>query len=165
MTDPAVTAEQPGAGSPAPRRRGGGYLDRSRLRLGVIIGIIAAALSFLVLQGLGEATMYFYNADEAIERRASIGDKPFRLQGAVVAGSVESDDAAGVVRFSVQHEGETVDVQHRGDPPELFKEGIPVVLEGHFVGGSAVYESDRIMVRHTNEYKEENPDRVDPDDL
>ena len=62
------------------------------------------------------------------------------------------------VRFAILSAGVCVDVRHRGDPPELFKPGIPVVLEGHWQGD--VYESDRIMVRHSNEYKEKNPTRM-----
>jgi cytochrome c-type biogenesis protein CcmE len=168
---PVTPPEAPPPPSSAPPRRGGWYLDRSRLRLGIVIGLIAGALSFLLLQGLGQATMYFYNADEAVERRESLGERPFRLQGVVLPGSLDVDD--GAVRFEVGHGGEVVEVHHAGDPPELFREGIPVVLEGRFVEGSRPYRSDRIMVRHTEEYKAtdgdgvyddyeaEHPDRVD----
>jgi cytochrome c-type biogenesis protein CcmE len=54
-----------------------------------------------------------------------------------------------------------VAVRHDGDPPELFRKGVPVVLEGHFSEGSDVFESDRIMVRHTEEYRTEERDRLD----
>ena len=54
--------------------------------------------------------------------------------------------------------GVTVAVQNQGSPPELFKEGIPVVLEGQWQGD--VFASDRILVKHTSEYKAANPDRV-----
>ena len=47
---------------------------------------------------------------------------------------------------------------HHGGPPELFKPGIPVVLEGRWQGDT--YASDRIMVKHTEEYRAENPERV-----
>ena len=45
-----------------------------------------------------------------------------------------------------------------GQPPQLFKPGIPVVLEGHWQG--AVYASDQIMVKHTASYTEAHPDRL-----
>jgi cytochrome c-type biogenesis protein CcmE len=38
---------------------------------------------------------------------------------------------------------------------------VPVVLEGHFQGD--VYESDRILIKHTAQYKESNPSRVSSD--
>jgi len=39
---------------------------------------------------------------------------------------------------------QSVRVVHHGDPPELFKDGIPVVCEGHWQGD--VFDSDRIMI-------------------
>ena len=51
-----------------------------------------------------------------------------------------------------------ITVHHVGDPPELFRPNIPVVLEGHFEGKD--YASDRILVKHTEEYRKDNPDRV-----
>ena len=47
---------------------------------------------------------------------------------------------------------------HEGDPPELFQPGIPVVLEGRWSGDH--FASDRIMVKHSEQYKAGNPDRV-----
>lgn len=135
---------------------GGRRFERSRLRLGLVLAVICGALAFLVLQGLGNATTYFYNADEALARRADLGDDRFRLQGTVVPGSVRPEGDG--VAFRVEFACATVDVRHRGDPPELFADGIPVVLEGGFEGDT--YASDRILVRHTSEYRTEEADRL-----
>ena len=151
MTDTAPTP-------PAARARGARF-QRSRLRLGVVIAVIAGALAFLLLQGLGNATLYFLNADEAVAQRESLGTRPFRLQGTVVDGTVRP--VGEEVAFDVEHAGVVVAVRHAGDPPELFEPGIPVVLEGRFTEDGSEFRSDRIMVRHTSEYREEHPDRVE----
>jgi cytochrome c-type biogenesis protein CcmE len=129
----------------------------SKLRIIAVILIVLGAIAFLVFKGLGDATVYFKTADEAVAQKSSLGDRRFRVEGAVVTGSVHPE--ADGVRFEIISAGETVPVVHQGDPPELFKDGIPVVLEGHWDGD--VYASDRIMVKHTSEYREQNPDRVD----
>jgi len=129
-----------------------------RCRLWAAGAAIAVALGFLLFQGLGQATVYFKTADEAVAQRKDLGDKRFRLEGVVVPGTVES--TAGRVAFKVRGQGGgAVDVVHRGDPPELFQPDVPVVLEGRWDGES--YASDRIMVKHTSEYRAQNPDRVD----
>lgn len=129
-----------------------------RRRLWVAGAVIAVALGFLLFQGLGEATVYFKTADEAVSQKKELGDRRFRLEGAVVPGTV--DATPGRVAFEVRGTGGgTVDVVHQGDPPELFQPDIPVVLEGRWDGDR--YASDRIMVKHTSEYRAENPDRVD----
>lgn len=128
----------------------------SAARLWVAGAVIAVAIGFLVFQGLGSATLYFYQADEAVARKHDLGDKRFRLEGVVVRDSVEQ--GADGVAFTVAENGATVDVVHQGDPPELFQPDIPVVLEGRWEGDH--FSSDRIMVRHSEEYKAENPDRL-----
>lgn len=130
---------------------------RNTRRLWLAGGVVVAALGFLVVQGLGNATLYFRTADEAVAQRDSLGTKRFRIQGAVVAGTVQraSDDT---VAFTIESNDVTVPVRHQGDPPELFKPGIPVVLEGRFQGDH--FASDRIMVKHSETYVAEHPERV-----
>jgi cytochrome c-type biogenesis protein CcmE len=137
----------------APRPRG--QLN-SRRRVTVVVALVLCALALLLVQGLGNATVYFKTADEAVRDRASLGDRRFRIEGAVVTGSVAQ--VGDEVSFRIISAGVEVPVRHRGDPPELFQDGIPVVLEGRWQGEA--YASDRIMVKHTSEYREQNPARV-----
>lgn len=138
----------------------GGDVDRNRRRL--VVGVLAAlvaVLLFLAYQGVSTATVFFKNADEAVAERDDLGTRRFRLQGTVVEDSVRTDGSA--VRFAVVYGAETVQVRHLGDPPELFQPGIPVVLEGHWSTADPWFESDRILVKHSEEYEAENPDRTD----
>jgi cytochrome c-type biogenesis protein CcmE len=123
--------------------------------------VIVAVLVGLVLvatQALGDATLFYLNADEAVAQRDELGDERFQMQGTVVDGSiVESGD---VVEFAVVHNDVRVDVVHRGDPPELFKPGTPVVLQGHWDRSADVFSSDRMLVKHDEEYESEHPERI-----
>ena len=132
--------------------------QRSRLRLGVVIALVCGAIAFLLVQGLGNATTYFRNADEALADREDLGTSRFRLQGTVVD---VARSEGGTTVFDVEYHCARVAVRHAGDPPELFRRGVPVVLEGRFQEGSDVFASDRIMVRHTEEYRTEERDRLD----
>ncbi|MGH9243973.1 MAG: cytochrome c maturation protein CcmE [Acidimicrobiales bacterium] len=122
-----------------------------------VLVLLAGGLVFLVAQ-LMDATMYFYNADEAVERRDELGDRRFRIQGEVQEGVTESAQGAD---FAIAFNGVSVRVTHAGDPPDLFRPGIPVVLEGRWDGERFV--SDTMLVKHSEEYKADNPDRVPPD--
>jgi len=133
-----------------------------------LLVVLIGVLGFIVVKALGDASTFFLNADEAVEQRVDLGDKRFRLQGTVVADSVRPEGAG--VAFAVVFNDVTVNVEHRGNPPELFQPDIPVVLEGSWAG--EVYASDRIIIRHSSEYVDENRDRLqeadagstDPDD-
>ncbi|CAN5536841.1 hypothetical protein BH20ACT2_BH20ACT2_20030 [soil metagenome] len=139
--------------------------SRRNLGVGAVVVLVLVAGGIVLAQGLGSATTYFYNADEAVARRAELGERRFRLQGTVVedAASVGDTDAdSDQVGFAVAYGGEEVEVRHLGDPPELFQVGIPVVLEGHWDG--TVFDSDQIMVKHSSEYEAENSERLDEAD-
>ncbi|MGH9222974.1 MAG: cytochrome c maturation protein CcmE [Acidimicrobiales bacterium] len=125
-------------------------------RLWLAGAVVVIALGFLVVQGLGNATLYFRTADEAVAQRESLGSKRFRIQGTVVAGSVQPQ--GNEVAFTIEANEVTVPVVHQGDPPELFQPGIPVVLEGRFSGQH--FASDRILVKHSETYVADNPERV-----
>jgi cytochrome c-type biogenesis protein CcmE len=125
-------------------------------RLWLAGGVVMVALGFLLFRGIGDATLYFRTADEAVAQRDSLGERRFRIEGTVVPGSVQPTDDD--VSFRIAGNTTQVTVVHEGDPPELFQPGIPVVLEGRFSGDH--FASDRIMVKHSEEYVAENPERV-----
>lgn len=134
--------------------------DRRRRRAWFAVGLCVAALVAIVVLGvvLSENVVYFRTVSEAVQQRKDQGSDRFRLAGAVVAGSVEKTNDG--VRFEVTDGKSTVSVVHRGDPPDLFKAGAPVVCEGRWGAGRA-FDSDRIMIRHGNEYR---PPKVDARD-
>jgi cytochrome c-type biogenesis protein CcmE len=136
-------------------------VTRRRRRLPVVIALVVVlgALVFIAVKSLGDASLFFYNADEAVERRDELGDTRFRLQGTVEPGTVDTTDDG--VTFQVVFNDVEVDVTHQGDPPELFQPDIPVVLEGNWEGET--FASDRILVKHSSEYEADNPDRLEPE--
>lgn len=151
---PRTTPERDGTATP-PRRR------RSPWAYGVLV-VVLIGLGVVVWQGLTSASLYFYNADEAVEQRAELGDRRFRLQGTVLADSITADDDG--VAFTVAYDGVRVDVRHQGAPPELFQAGIPVVLEGRWAESDDWFASDLIRVKHSEQYEEEHEDRLDEAD-
>ena len=51
--------------------------------------------------------------------------------------------------FTITYNGVEVPVDHVGDPPELFKPGEPVVLEGHWdADDQRLFDSDLMLVKH-----------------
>lgn len=127
----------------------------------LVLALLGIVLAFIVVQARG-ASLYFKNADEAVAERDSLGTKRFRLQGTVVGSPKDTTDA---VTFVVQYNKVKVKVRHTGSEPAMFAEGIPVVAEGHWNSAGTVFESDRLLVKHDENYKdydEDHPDRVSP---
>ncbi len=153
MTDELdLTPREPLDGGAATVRRG-----RS-LRNILVMGAIVAALGFLLFQALTNARVFFYNVDEAIERREELQDQSFRMQGTVIA--EDGVDTNGALLFTVAFGGAEADIRHVGDEPSnLFREGEKVVVEGRWDGD--VFHSHQVLVKHSEEYVEDNPDRLE----
>ncbi|MGH9050382.1 MAG: cytochrome c maturation protein CcmE [Acidimicrobiia bacterium] len=129
----------------------------------VIAASAVCAVAVVAIVGLAVAlsqnVVYFRTVSEAVdEHRDGGGDGRFRMAGEVVPGTVEQTSTG--VRFEVTDGKATADVVHRGDPPDLFEDGAPVVCEGSW-GHGDTFSSDRILIKHGNEY--EPPDVNDSD--
>lgn len=131
----------------------------SKRRLAFVGLLIVAALGFLVYKGLTSAIVYFKTASEAVSERAQLANTDFQLEGTVVHGSVHHLSGARV-GFAISQGGATIHVINSGDPPQLFRPGLPVVVVGHFVGSSDAFSSDQIMVKHSQQYIAAHPNRV-----
>jgi cytochrome c-type biogenesis protein CcmE len=144
---------------PAPRARGPRARTSlgSRARLLVAIVAVVGAIGYLLYEGLGNAAVYFRTADQAVAQKANLGGRRFRIEGTVQAGLHNQADA---VDFSISENGVTVPVVHTGPQPQLFKPGVPVVLEGHWSANGSFFASDTILVKHDENYKSSHSDRL-----
>ena len=150
----------PASRAPRRDRRGNNQTEGRKWPWIVVLLLIVAAIGFTVSRAITDATLFFYNADEAVAKQPEIGVRRFRLQGTVVAGTTRR--TADGVSFVVDFNGVDVNVNHVGDPPDLFQDRIPVVLEGRFDSAQkgAAFASDRILVKHSENYDAKNPDRI-----
>ena len=148
MIEDLPAASDRGAATPAgaPRRRRSFTTRRQRLVAGALI---VAALGFLVWKGLSNALAYYLTANQAVAQRAQLGDSDFRIQGTVVPGVRE---VGADLRFGIVSHHVVVQVDSSGSPPQLFRAGVPVVLEGHWQGD--IFTSSQIMVQHSSNYVE-----------
>ncbi len=141
-------------GRAAPRRP-----RRRRTRLLVVFALLAGAIVYLLVEGLGSSLDYFDTVAQALAHKTHIGTTVFRLEGVVVPGSVHR--TAKGADFEVSGGGHRIVVHNSGSPPELFQPNIPVVVVGHFTSsGSDLFVSNQIEVKHSATYIAAHPTRV-----
>ena len=75
-----------------------------------------------------------------------------RLGGQVAPGSVRMSGGASALDFDVTDRKSIMHVKATGVPPQMFREGIGVVVEGTMTR-AGYFQSDRLMVSHNNEYR------------
>jgi len=127
-------------------------VKQRRMFLAGSLLVAGAALAFVSFGNIGENLVYYWDPSQLV----AAGDKgvgaTVRLGGVVQEGSLDWQPDAAELRFTVTDGKETVDVHNSGAPPQMFREGIGVVVEGTMTPGG-VFESKRLMVKHSNEYK------------
>jgi cytochrome c-type biogenesis protein CcmE len=130
----------------------------SKRRPWVIAGIVAvlAVFAWMLYGGLDKNVVFFLTPQELIAKGTDGYDVPVRLGGQVKPGSVKWDDKTLRLSFDVTDGSKEVHVNSTGAPPQMFRDGMGVVVEGRF-GRDNVFNSTSLMVKHSNEYHPPKP--------
>jgi cytochrome c-type biogenesis protein CcmE len=119
-----------------------------RLRYAIVaVCCIGAVVWMLVL--MQRNVVFFKTVSQAVADREADGTRDLRIGGAVVPGSIQTNDDGAV--FDLTQGGVTVRVDHHGSEPPLFEDCAPVVAVGHWEG--TTFRSGRIIIKHGNEYE------------
>jgi cytochrome c-type biogenesis protein CcmE len=120
----------------------------------LIAAVLVAVTGFALITagGIGDNLIYYWTPSDL---RAA-GDKaygaPIRLGGMVAEGTLVSHPSSADVRFTVTDGKTTIAVRTRGVPPQMFREGIGVVVEGT-MSRQGWFDGKRLMVSHDNKYE------------
>ena len=118
----------------------------------VILGVFA----WLLFGGLEKNMVFFLTPRELLAKGTEGVGVPVRLGGQVKPGSVKWDAQALDLRFTVTDGGGEIPVRSTGAPPQMFRDGMGVIVEGR-VGSGGVFEASNLMVKHSNEYRAPKP--------
>lgn len=126
---------------------------RRRTRRFMIGAIVVAAIGFAIIaaSGINRNLVYYWTPTDL----NNAGDKAYgatiRLGGQVSPGSLKGSSGSAL-DFDVTDKKSIVHVRSSGSPPQMFREGIGVVVEGTMTRGG-YFKSERLMVSHNNEYR------------
>lgn len=121
----------------------------------IIIGgaaVIVAAFAYLLYGGLDKNIVYFLTPHELLAKGTKAVDVPVRLGGQVKPGSVKWNDTTLALHFVVTDGTSEIAVDSKGAPPQMFRDGMGVVVEGRY-GANGTFNCTNLMVKHSNEYR------------
>jgi cytochrome c-type biogenesis protein CcmE len=125
---------------------------RNRRRFAIAaLGVAAVAFIAIAMGGIGRNLVYYWGPAELKAAGAQAIGASIRLGGQVAPGSIVKG-AGSQLQFDVQDGKATVRVMMSGTPPQMFREGIGVVVEGT-MSAAGHFEGQRLMVSHGNEYR------------
>jgi cytochrome c-type biogenesis protein CcmE len=125
-----------------------------RARRFTIIGALVAVgvFAYFMIGGVKENIVYFLTPTELLAKGPEAVNVPVRLGGMVAANSVEWNADQLDLRFIITDGGRQVPVHASGAPPQMFRAGIGVIVEGRYAQ-SGTFQATNLMVKHSNEYK------------
>ena len=128
-----------------------GSLQRRLFLVGALV-VAGGALGAVAFGNMGENLVYYWDPTQLVAAGEDGVGATVRLGGVVKPGTVDWRPAENALAFEVTDGKATVRVKATGAPPQMFREGIGVVVEGTLTE-AGTFESDRLMVKHSNEYK------------
>ncbi len=142
MTESEVTRDRAVSISPA----------RLRWIAGLAALLAASIFLWLMFGGMRKNLVYYWKPSQVVKAGPKAVGAAIRLGGMVVPGSIQRGKGASAVEFDVEDGSSTLHVKSLGVPPQLFRAGIGVVVEGTMTP-NGVFEGKRLLVSHSNEYR------------
>jgi cytochrome c-type biogenesis protein CcmE len=123
-------------------------------RTGLVLGtvVVLATFAYLAYGGIGDNLVYFVTPTELLARGDEATRTAVRLGGDVKPGTVHWDADALDLRFEVTDGDRAILVHSKGAPPQMFRDGMGVVVEGRMTT-DGYFQSTNLMVMHSNEYR------------
>ena len=118
--------------------------------------VIVAVFAWLLFGGLEKNVVFFLTPQELLAKGPEGVGVPVRLGGQVKPGSTKWDAKTLDLRFTVTDLKREIPVQSTGSPPQMFRDGMGVIVEGRF-SRSGVFQATNLMVKHSNEYRAPKP--------
>ena len=123
----------------------------------ILLSVMAlGAFVYIATGQLGDNLVYYWDVPQLLNKGQAAYGANIRLGGVVVNKSVHWDNKGGDLTFQIAMHAaaktpQKVSVLAVDVPPQMFREGIGVLLEGTYNG--RVFHADRVLVKHSNEYR------------
>lgn len=117
----------------------------------IAVLVLGTALAVgLILKAMNENVMFFFSPTQ-VKAGEAPKNRPFRIGGMVVDGSVKRSPDSVKVSFGLADNAETVTVQYSGILPDLFREGQGIIANGRLNEKGEII-ADEVLAKHDENY-------------
>lgn len=117
---------------------------RTLLITALLLGLLGTG--FFLFQETGKSMSFYYEVDEVPPQTTA----EIKMSGIVEPGSLEKDPHTRTLLFTVAGKTRKYPVRYQGTVPDIFREGIQVVVTGRFQGG--VFEARELLAKCPSKY-------------
>jgi len=119
---------------------------RINAKLLVAATVLVMAVGFLVFNAMGSSMAYYQTLGELRESGKDVTGERVRVGGDVVPGSIDRIGLEDEIRFTVTDGEQTMDMVYSEVVPDIFKDDVEVVAEGH-VGPDGVFQAETLLTK------------------
>ncbi len=118
----------------------------------IAVVVVLGAFAWLLYGNLDKNIVFFLTPQELLAKGVDGQGIPVRLGGQVKPGSVKWDASTLDLRFAITDGKGEIQVRSKGAPPQMFRDGMGVVVEGRYESGG-MFQATNLLVKHSNEYR------------
>jgi cytochrome c-type biogenesis protein CcmE len=100
----------------------------------IVATVIVSAVGYLIFTAVQTSAVYYLTVGELLAAGPAVRDQPVRVAGNVVTGSIRREPTSMVVHFEAEDPSGRIPVTYRGVLPDIFGDGVEVVVEGRYQG-------------------------------
>jgi len=130
--------------------------QRISRKIVITIVLIVAGFAILFSVGLKGSLVYYLTVSEFMDpgRRTDLGDN-FRVNGNVLAGSIEKHQGAPGARFILTDGEKRLPVLYNKEVPDTFVDGSEAVVEGS-LGSDGTFVAVTLLAKCPSKYEAQN---------
>lgn len=113
--------------------------------------VALAGVGYALFAETGENMTYYYEADQVAG--ADVGDDRIKISGIVAKDSIQRHAGTLQVNFVVEGANARIPIEYVGVVPDIFREGIQVVVAGSFSKGDGVFYADDLLAKCPSKYQ------------
>ncbi len=132
--------------------------QRKRLPISFILGGLAilGAVIYLVYANTQANAVYYLTVSE-LKSCSTCTAQSVRVAGVVQAGSIVRDDQKQEISFAISDSGgQSLPVVYSGVVPDIFRQGITVVVEGHYTG-KGPFQAQTLLAKCPSKFQAATP--------
>lgn len=123
---------------------------KKRLSLIAVLILGTGLAVALILKAMNENVMFFFSPTQVAAGEAP-KDRPFRIGGMVVKGSVKRASDSVKVTFDLTDNNKVVTVEYAGILPDLFREEQGIIANGR-LNEKGLVIADEVLAKHDENY-------------
>jgi cytochrome c-type biogenesis protein CcmE len=118
--------------------------------------VIVGAVAYLIYANTQSNAAYDMTVSQ-LKQCTGCLSQSVRLEGTVLKGSIQRDDATQRLAFVVSDGTQSLPVVYTGVVPDIFNAGIQVVVEGHYTGKNSAFQAQTLLTKCPSKFTAATP--------